>query len=133
EVFREMKKLGKQGYARFNAFQDNIALGQANDWRCRAGSRYLYVCENGLVHYCSQQRGYPGIPLAEYSVNDLRREYRTKKSCAPNCTISCVHQTSIVDFWRSPQSQPSHQVFRPAGQAELVKIESRREESVMAD
>ena len=133
EVFREMKKLGKQGYARFNAFQDNIALGQANNWRCRAGSRYLYICENGLVHYCSQQRGYPGIPLAEYSVNDIRREYRTKKSCAPNCTISCVHQTSIVDFWRSPQSQPSHQVFRPAVQPELVKIERRQEESAMAD
>ena len=22
--------------------------------RCRAGARYLYVCENGLLHYCSQ-------------------------------------------------------------------------------
>ena len=26
-------------------------------------SRYLYVCEDGLVHWCSQQRGHPGIPL----------------------------------------------------------------------
>jgi len=23
------------------------------------GARYLYICEDGLVHYCSQQRGYP--------------------------------------------------------------------------
>ena len=56
-VFAEMKKLGKHSYARFNQFQNNIALGQPNNWRCRAGSRYLYICENGLVHYCSQQRG----------------------------------------------------------------------------
>src|SRR5215470_17139335 len=61
QVFREMKKLGKGSYARFNQFQDKIAAGEPNDWRCRAGSRYLYICENGLVHYCSQQRGYPGI------------------------------------------------------------------------
>lgn len=135
EVFAEMKKLGKHSYARFNQFQNNIALGQPNNWRCRAGSRYLYICENGLVHYCSQQRGFPGVPLAEYSVADIKRELLTPKSCAPNCTISCVHQTSLVDFWRAPQTLDSHATFRPAAQhEELVQIEaSREEESVMGD
>lgn len=133
-VFQEMKKLGKHSYARFNQFQNNIALGKPNNWRCRAGSRYLYICENGLVHYCSQQRGYPGVSLAEYSVADIRREFLTQKSCAPNCTISCVHQTSLVDFWRAPQTIESHASFRPAAQTELVQIEaSREEESVMGD
>ena len=135
KVFAEMKKLGKHSYARFNQFQDNIALGQPNQWRCRAGSRYLYICENGLVHYCSQQRGYPAIPLAEYTVADIRREYVTKKFCAPNCTVSCVHQTSLIDFWRAPQNQRSHRVFRPAPQERpLVQIQPQQsEESVMAD
>jgi MoaA/NifB/PqqE/SkfB family radical SAM enzyme len=132
-VFAEMKKLGKHSYARFNQFQNNIALGLPNKWRCRAGSRYLYICEDGLVHYCSQQRGYPAIPLADYTADDIRREYFTEKSCAPNCTISCVHQTSLVDFWRDPQNQAAHQIYRPAGKPELVQIETRREESVMAD
>jgi len=132
-VFREMKKLGKHSYARFNDFQNNIALGKPNQWRCRAGSRYLYICENGLVHYCSQQRGYPGVPLADYGVADLRREFRTEKTCAPNCTISCVHQTSLVDFWRAPQKLAVHEAARPAGHPELVQIEARKEESVMAD
>jgi MoaA/NifB/PqqE/SkfB family radical SAM enzyme len=133
-VFTEMKKLGKHSYARFNQFQNNIALGRPNNWRCRAGSRYLYVCENGLVHYCSQQRGYPGTPLAEYTVGDIRREFLTEKSCAPNCTISCVHQTSIVDFWRAPQGLESHTTFHPAPRPELVQIEAaREEESVMGD
>jgi len=115
-------------------YLDNIALGRPNNWRCRAGSRYLYICENGLVHYCSQQRGYPGTPLAEYTVADVRREFLTQKSCAPNCTISCVHQTSLVDFWRAPQTLASHTDARHAAHQDLVQIKaSREEESVMAD
>ncbi|HEY6308153.1 MAG TPA: radical SAM protein [Candidatus Angelobacter sp.] len=134
KVFAEMKKLGKTSYARFNQFQDNIALGKPNYWRCRAGSRYLYICEDGLVHYCSQQRGYPGIPLAEYTTADVRREFRTEKSCAPNCTVSCVHQTSLVDFWRAPQGLASHSVFRPVTpDSDLVQIQPQSEESVMGD
>jgi MoaA/NifB/PqqE/SkfB family radical SAM enzyme len=102
-VYHAMQALAKRSFTRINGFQNNIAEGRPNDWRCRAGARYLYICENGLVHYCSQQRGYPGIPLADYTVDDIRREYLTEKSCAPNCTVSCVHQVSIVDSWRSPQ------------------------------
>ncbi|HEY2498161.1 MAG TPA: radical SAM protein [Candidatus Angelobacter sp.] len=133
-VFAEMKKLGKQSYARFNQFQNNIALGRPNNWRCRAGARYLYICENGLVHYCSQQRGYPGVPLAEYTVSDIKREFLTPKSCAPNCTISCVHQTSLVDFWRRPQTLQTHANANPhPAQPELIQIEARQEESVMGD
>src|SRR5881398_2535156 len=105
-VYHEMKSLEKRSFTRVNAFQDNIALGRPNQWRCRAGARYLYVCEDGLVRYCSQQRGYPGIPLEQYSVADIRREYVTEKSCAPHCTVSCVHQVSIFDAWRAPQ-QPA--------------------------
>jgi MoaA/NifB/PqqE/SkfB family radical SAM enzyme len=102
-IYHEMKRLEKRSFTRVNAFQDNIALGRPNQWRCRAGARYLYICEDGLVHYCSQQRGYPGIPLEQYSISDLRREFYTEKSCAPHCTVSCVHQVSILDAWRGPQ------------------------------
>lgn len=103
EVYMTMRAMQKNSYARINSFQDNIAHGLENQWRCRAGSRYLYICEEGLVHYCSQQRGYPGKPLAEYTVADIRREYRTAKGCAPRCTVACVHQVSTIDFWRGPQ------------------------------
>ena len=102
-IYHEMKRLEKRSFTRVNSFQDNIAKGTPNDWRCRAGSRYLYICENGLVHYCSQQRGYPAIPLENYTREHLRREYLTEKSCAPHCTVSCVHQVSIFDSWRAPQ------------------------------
>jgi MoaA/NifB/PqqE/SkfB family radical SAM enzyme len=102
-VYNEMKAMDKSSFTRINGFQDNIAEGRPNQWRCRAGARYLYICEDGLVHYCSQQRGYPGIPLENYSIDDIRREYVSEKSCAPNCTVSCVHQVSVFDSWRAPQ------------------------------
>ena len=123
EVFTRMKKLSKRHYSRFNWFQDNIAAGKPNDWRCRAGARYLYICEDGLVHYCSQQRGFPGIPLSEYTVDDIRREFRTEKACAPHCTISCVHQVSYMDFWRAPQHAASPQPPASLGAEQLVQIE----------
>jgi MoaA/NifB/PqqE/SkfB family radical SAM enzyme len=104
EVYHEMKALEKSHLARFNWFQDAIALGKPNNWRCRAGSRYMYICEDGLVHYCSQQRGYPGKPLEQYTVEDIRREYLTEKSCAPYCTVSCVHQVAYFDFFRGKQT-----------------------------
>jgi MoaA/NifB/PqqE/SkfB family radical SAM enzyme len=103
-VHAEMTNRRKTNYARFDKFQKAIAEGRANDWRCRAGSRYLYICEDGLVHYCSQQRGYPGVPIAEYTRDDVTREFLTAKSCAPNCTIGCVHRISYIDHWRAPQT-----------------------------
>jgi MoaA/NifB/PqqE/SkfB family radical SAM enzyme len=93
----------KNLYSGISSFQENLADGKPNDWRCRAGARYLYICEDGLVHYCSQQRGAPGVPLESYSTADIRREFNTPKSCAPYCTVGCVHRVSTMDFWRSPQ------------------------------
>ena len=123
EVFLQMKELGKKNYARLNFFQDNIANGRENEWKCRSGARYLYVCEDGLVHYCSQQRGYPAVPLADYTVEHIRREFITVKSCAPRCTIACVHYTSYMDFWRAPQTIPAPE--RPEEAKQLVQLQIR--------
>ena len=120
-VYHEMKQLEKRSFTRVNAFQDNIAQGRPNQWRCRAGSRYLYICEDGLVHYCSQQRGYPGTPLEKYTKADLRREFYTEKSCAPHCTVSCVHQVSIFDAWRAPQHLAPAQAGSEAGGLVQIK------------
>ncbi len=120
DVYRQLRRLGKSSYSQINFFQDNIVEGRANSWRCRAGARYLYICEDGLVHYCSQQRGYPAVPLEKYTREDIRREYVTEKSCAPHCTVSCVHQVSYMDFWRGPQQTPAPAVQPSPG---LVQIE----------
>ena len=107
-IFEQVRDLGKSSFGRinkYNPFQKHLVEGKANNWWwCRAGARYLYVCENGLVHYCSQQRGHPAIPLEQYTREDIRREYMTKKACAPYCTVSCVHQVSVIDRWRDRQT-----------------------------
>jgi MoaA/NifB/PqqE/SkfB family radical SAM enzyme len=121
-VYSEMRRMEKRSYAQINYFQDNIAHGKENQWRCRAGARYLYICEDGLVHYCSQQRGYPAKPLAEYTLEDIRREFRTEKSCAPRCTVACVHQISYIDFWRAPQIAIPPVLTEPQGER-LVQIQ----------
>jgi MoaA/NifB/PqqE/SkfB family radical SAM enzyme len=115
-IFEEVMTLGKRSYSRFNRFQHNIARGKANQWRCRSGARYLYICEDGLVHWCSQQRGYPGTPLLQYTLDDFRREYNTEKPCAPHCTVSCSQQVAMLDNWRAPQTLRPN----PAGQAQTL-------------
>jgi MoaA/NifB/PqqE/SkfB family radical SAM enzyme len=121
-IYEEMRKLTMRSFGRinrYNPYQSNLIQGKPNHWWwCRAGGRYLYVCEDGLVHYCSQQRGYPAKPLGDYSHDDIRREYLTRKMCAPYCTISCVHQTSIIDRWRDPQRH----VFAPSKKETLIQI-----------
>jgi MoaA/NifB/PqqE/SkfB family radical SAM enzyme len=122
-VWDEVRRLTRRSYSRFNGFQEAIANGLPNDWRCRAGSRYLYVDEMGMVSYCSQQRGYPGIPVAEYTTEIVKREFLTEKSCAPNCTISCVHQVSYIDHWRAPQHNPITPGGAGHGESTLVQIQ----------
>lgn len=119
EIYRELKR-GTSWYLRLiNRFQDNLAAGRPQRWRCRAGARYLYICEDGLVHYCSQQRGYPAKPLEDYTVEDIQREFLTEKSCAPWCTVSCVQRFSLFDCWRAPQTRRA----RPGPEASgLVQI-----------
>jgi MoaA/NifB/PqqE/SkfB family radical SAM enzyme len=98
-------------FANYNRFQKNLANAQPNDWDCRAGSRYLYVCEDGLVHWCSQQRGHPGIPLEQYGPDDLRKQYHEVKSCAPLCTVGCVHRVAQVDELRQNPERALAQWF----------------------
>jgi MoaA/NifB/PqqE/SkfB family radical SAM enzyme len=129
EIFEEVMTLGKRSFSRFNDFQHNVARGREHNWRCRAGSRYLYICEDGLVHWCSQQRGYPGIPLAQYTPEMRHREYFTEKFCAARCTVSCVQQVGILDNWRDPQTLKPMPMTPPPAQPELVQIGAARSES----
>lgn len=107
QIFEEIMSWGKRSYSRFNGFQKQIAQGKSRHWRCRAGSRYLYVCEDGLVHYCSQQRGYPAVPVEKYTRGHVIHEYETRKACAPLCTIQCVQHVALLDNWRDPQTRPA--------------------------
>jgi MoaA/NifB/PqqE/SkfB family radical SAM enzyme len=112
-VYQEVAQTGQSflTFSYYNQFQKNLIQGKPNDWSCRAGSRYLYICEEGLVHYCSQQRGAPGISLEKYTAQDLEREYQSVKSCAPFCTVSCVHQVSMIDQFREKPKESLARLF----------------------
>ena len=116
-VYDEVVRLGQGLYTRINSFQRNLIEGRPNSWSCKAGSRYLYICEEGLVHYCSQQRGTPGTPLSEYTVHDIHREFHTEKPCAPYCTIGCVHRASSLDRLRPSELWPLARAARPPAAA----------------
>jgi hypothetical protein len=66
------------------------------------------------------------VPLKDYTLADIQREFFTAKGCAPHCTISCVHQISYIDHWRAPQHLPSANDPQPPEKAqvqELVQIQ----------
>jgi MoaA/NifB/PqqE/SkfB family radical SAM enzyme len=109
-VYQQIRKLENSvfSFSHFDRFQFNLTRGLPNDWHCRAGSRFLYICEDGLVHYCSQQRGHPGVPLATYSQTELDREYDTHKACEAYCSISCVHQVAMLDEVRARPREMLH-------------------------
>ena len=106
-IYRDLLQPGQKmfSFAQYDRFQENISQGLPNQWHCRAGGRFLYICEDGLVHYCSQQRGRPGVPLEQYTPMDLEREAAFQKPCAPYCTVSCVHQTAMLDAFRENPRQ----------------------------
>lgn len=82
--------------------------------RRRAGGRYLYVDERGVVSYCSQRRGSPGAQLLAYGKADLEREFYTSKGCEDTCTIACVRRASCLDGWR-PYRKPSQPLRHTTG------------------
>jgi MoaA/NifB/PqqE/SkfB family radical SAM enzyme len=73
----------------------------ASPFKCRAGGRYLYVDELGLVSYCSQRRGAPGVDLLAYTGEDVERAFHQPKGCEARCTIGCARRASAFDGWRS--------------------------------
>lgn len=78
--------------------QDAMVAGKPVTWTCRAGGRYLYVCEHGFVHWCSQQRNRWKVPLEQYTDADLRKWSATAKGCESHCTVGCVQRISRLSW-----------------------------------
>lgn len=113
KVLEDIENLSKPvfSFARHNPWRKNLLEGKPNDWHCPAGGRHVYICENGLVHYCMAQRGYPAIPLAQYTQEHIDRESKTPKPCAPYCTIFCVHRIALLDKIRTNPREALVQLF----------------------
>lgn len=100
------KKVRRELGQRFNEARDyrtRLTQGQPAPFKCRAGSRYLYVDEFGTVRWCSQTFDTFGIPLDKYTADDLKKQFHTRKTCNERCTLGCSRTTSAYDEWR-PQA-----------------------------
>lgn len=87
----ETHPLSGSDYAR------QLLQGEKPKWKCRSGSRYLYVDEFGLVQYCSSQRNRLNKPLTEYTFEDLKQQSGEYKGCEEGCSILCVYRDSMLD------------------------------------
>ena len=104
-IERIKERLGKRFFNGGDYRQRLMNDGEA-PFRCRAGSRYLYIDEFGDVRWCSQTRDGWRIKLSEYTRADLKEQFNTPKDCNTGCTLGCVRHCSRYDQWRR-QSGPA--------------------------
>ena len=118
KVYFEMTNRRKTNYAQFDHFQEAIAKGRAERLALPRGVALPVYLRGRAGALLQPAAGYPGVPIAEYTTADVKREFLTAKSCAPNCTIGCVHRISYIDHWRAPQTK----TVSPGMGGELVQI-----------
>jgi len=99
-AFHKIKKMIPKSFPEFTDYRYEMINKGTAPFKCRAGSRYLYVDEKGIVSWCSQTRHVFKKDLMEYTFEDLKREFFSYKSCQDKCTLGCVRAASSVDGWR---------------------------------
>ena len=103
-IYNQIRRQLGRGFREGAEYRTRLMREGRAPFKCRAGSRYLYIDENGNVHWCSQQRGAFTVPLAEYTPRHLKQQFYTPKSCADLCTVGCVRTCSRADQWRSQKA-----------------------------
>jgi MoaA/NifB/PqqE/SkfB family radical SAM enzyme len=93
------EKIGRAAREAHDYRERLIHDGEA-PFRCRSGARYLYVDEGGMVRWCAQTRSGFGKDLFSYTLDDLREQFFTEKSCSSKCSVGCVRTASAYDQWR---------------------------------
>ena len=101
QVFARIVKKLPKSWMDFSGYRKRFVRDGSSPYKCRAGSRYLYIDEFGLVNWCAQTRRIWSKPLRDYTVDDLREQFYRYKACHETCTIGCSRSTSAIDNWRS--------------------------------
>jgi MoaA/NifB/PqqE/SkfB family radical SAM enzyme len=100
KVFEGIVKQLPKSIREMSDYRGRLIRDGTAPYKCRAGSRYLYVDEFGDVHWCSQTRKVWSKPLMDYRLSDLREQFYSYKSCHATCTLGCVRSASQIDQWR---------------------------------
>lgn len=115
-VYQRIKKVIPKHFYELSDYRDRIIKTGKAPFKCRAGSRYLYVDEDGIVSWCSQTRDVFHKPILEYTEDDLKEQFYSYKSCQDRCTLGCVRSSSNFDNWRSQNSPESAEaIFASVG------------------
>jgi len=85
----------------FSNYRKRFVREGSAPFKCRAGSRYLYIDEHGNVNWCSQTRNVWSKNLMDYTTSDLREQFHRYKPCHATCTLGCARSASQIDNWRS--------------------------------
>jgi hypothetical protein len=94
------RRIGDRANEAFGYRGKMIESGEA-PFKCRSGSRYLYIDEFGSVHWCYQTQANFSKDLLAYTYADLREQFDTPKTCNAHSTIGCARTASATDQWRS--------------------------------
>jgi MoaA/NifB/PqqE/SkfB family radical SAM enzyme len=78
-------------------YGSSLLRGEEPEWHCRAGHRYLYVDEYGVLQLCASQTGRIGRNIVDCRPADLRGYGDEKKGCEPGCIIGCAYRASVID------------------------------------
>lgn len=100
KVFEKIVKRLPKSLRELSDYRERLIRDGTAPYKCRAGSRYLYIDEFGNVNWCSQTRGVWSKPLMDYGLSDLREQFYRYKSCHATCTLGCVRSASQLDNWR---------------------------------
>ena len=84
----------------FSNYRKRLVRDSSAPFKCRAGSRYVYIDEYGNVNWCSQTRGVWSKNLMAYTPADLREQFYRYKQCHATCTLGCARATSQFDNCR---------------------------------
>ena len=100
KLFRDLQEYLGSGATEAHGYRTKLVQGQKAPFKCRAGSRYIYVDEDGQLLRCSQTRKRFSRDLLSYSDEDLKEQFNTYKPCNPYCTLGCARTNSKLDEWR---------------------------------
>jgi MoaA/NifB/PqqE/SkfB family radical SAM enzyme len=106
KAFQGIVETLPKSWVDFSSYRKRLVRDGTAPFKCRAGSRYLYIDEFGNVNWCSQTRTIWSKPLTSYTQADLREQFHTYKACNETCTLGCARSASQLDNWRPQASAP---------------------------
>ena len=100
KAYREVKQKTRSRFEDADKYRETLIQNGIAPFNCRAGSRYLYIDEFGKVHWCYHTRNAFSKDLLDYTLQDLKDQFHTEKTCNKTCTLGCVRTASAYDQWR---------------------------------